>query len=155
MSVDAPLTISIDRSGMDGAPAPLVFSATLDGTALGIFEFQRPGLQMAVTYAPDSASRHGSVKRAAKYQQAILGWDWAADLAADETTVQAAYAEVAAAIAQFAYTVTTQVSDAPAEVWSADPGTLVPSSRSYLDLANPDQAMFSVSIPVYPIPGSV
>lgn len=151
---DPNVTIKVYRSGMEGSPDPLEFSGIDDSVALGIFGFQRPGLQMRITYAPDSNSRHGSTKRAAAYQQAILGWDWAADAAATETEVAAAYAEVAAAIAQFTYVVGTTVSDADEELWSADPGSMVPSPRTYEDLVDPGQVVYAVSIPVYPIPGS-
>jgi hypothetical protein len=152
---DPTLTISIDRSGMPGALEPLVFSGAVDATPLGIYDYQEPARQMRVTYAPDSADIHGSEATGAALQQAVLGWDWAADHATSETDVQAAYDEVAAAISQFSYLVTTQVSGAPARVWSADPGSLIPSPRDYSDLSDPTTHVYSVSLPVFPIPGSV
>lgn len=147
------LTISIDRSGMPGSPSPLVFSATLDGTALGIVGYQPPATDWRRDYAPDSADVHGSELIAAAYQQAILGWDWVDDNASTETQVQASRKEVEAALAQFSYPITTQVSGAPAEVWLAEPGTQTPSARTYEDLANRNP-VFAVSVPVYPIPSA-
>lgn len=146
--VDPTLTVSIDRTSL--SLAPLVFSGSLDGTALGIVGYQPPSLQMRVAYAPDSVNVHGSEPVGASYQQAILGVDWVRDGAATETQVQASFAEVAAAVGQFSYTVTTQVSGAPAQVWSADPGSLSASGRTFGDLANVNP-VFALSIPVYPI----
>jgi len=148
---DPTLTISIDRTGLSlGA---LAFSGALDGTTLGIVGYQPPALQSRVTYAPDSINIHGSEAIAASWQQAILGFDWVRDGDSTETEVQASYAEVAAAIAQFSYVVTTQVSGAPAQLWRADPGSIVPAARTYSDLTyrNP---VYAVTLPVYPIPGT-
>lgn len=73
--------------------------------------------------------------------------------AANETSAQSSYATVAAAIGQHSFTVTTQVSGAPAQVWSADRGSIQlagSGGRTYIDLmnANPE---YAVTIPVYPI----
>lgn len=145
---DPTLTITIDRTSL--SLSPLVLSGTVDGNALGVVSYQPPALQWRRGYMPDSADNHGSEVVSAAYQQAILGFDWVRDNDSTETQVQASRVEVAAALAQFSYTVTTQVSGAPAEVWSADPGDQVPSARTYSDLVyrNP---VYAVSIPVYPI----
>lgn len=145
--IDPTLTISIDRTSL--SLAPLVFSAKIDGTALGIAGYQPPARQARLTYAPDSMNVHGSEAIAASWQQAILGFDWFRE-STTETQLQAAFAEVVAAVEQFSYTVTTQVSGAPAQVWAADMGSCAPSARSFADLANVS-AVFAVSIPVYPI----
>lgn len=150
---DPTLTISVSRSVAAGGPTSLVFSGTIDANALGIVGYQPPSRLWRRTYMPDSADTHGSEPIGAAYQQAILGWDWVRDGDATETQVQASRDEVAAALAQFSYTVTTQVSGAPAEVWSAEPGDQVPSARSYEDLAHRNP-VFAVTIPVYPIAGS-
>lgn len=147
---DVPVTISVSRSVAAGGPTPLVFSATVDANPLGILSYQPPSLLWRRGYMPDSSDVHGSELLSAAYQQAILGWDWVRDDDATETQVQASRDEVAAALAQVSYTVTTQVNGAPAEVWSAEPGDQVPSARSYEDLANRNP-VFAVSIPVYPI----
>lgn len=151
---DPTLTVTIDRSGMPGSLSPLVFSGVRDSTVLGIVGYQPPATQWRIGYAPDAADVHGSEPVSAAYQQAILGFDWLRALGSTETQVQASRKEVEAALAQFSYTVTTQVSGAPAEVWAADPGSQVPSARTYVDLAN-RSPVFAVTIPVYPIPGSV
>lgn len=148
---DPTLTISIDRAGL--SLAPLVFSGALDGTTLGIVGYQPPALQSRITYAPDSMDVHGSEAIAAAWQQAVLGFDWVRDDDATETQVQASYGEVAAAVGQFSYLVTTQVSGAPAQVWRADMGSVSPSARTYMDLVN-HNPVFAVTIPVYPIPGA-
>lgn len=146
---DPTLTISVSRTSL--SLSPLVFSASLDGTALGIVGYQPPGRLARVTYAPDSVDVDGSEPIAASWQQAILGWDWISDLAASETVMQASYATVCAAIGQFSYTVTTQVSGAPAEVWKADRGSINRSPRTYIDLSHPTAVMHAITIPVYPV----
>ena len=150
---DPTLTISVSRTIAAGGPDPLLFSASLDGTPLGILNYQQPASQQRVAYAPDSINVHGSEAIGSSLQQALLPFDWVRDDDATETQVQASRKEVEAALAQFSYTVTTQVSGAPAEVWRADPGSQVPSPRTYEDLANRNP-VYAVTIPVYPIPGS-
>jgi hypothetical protein len=149
--VDPTLTISIDRSGMTGSLGPLEFSGKLDGTSLGIVNYQAPARQSRTAYAPDSINIHGSEAIGAAWQQAILSFEWVCDTASSETDVQAAYDEVVAALEQFSYPVTTQVSGAPAQSWAADMGSCAPSGRTYADLANTNP-VYAVTIPVYPIP---
>lgn len=151
---DPSITITVSRLLVPGTPDPLVFSADLGGTELGIVGYQPPAMQGRVAYAPDSPHVHGSAAIGGAWDQAVLGWDWIADLAASETDVQAAYDEVAAAIGQFTYTVTTQVGGAPARLWKADMGAVVPSSRSYEDLLGPETLVFANTVPVYPLPGA-
>jgi hypothetical protein len=145
---DPTLTISIDRTSL--SLSPLAFSGANDGTTLGVVSYQPPALQWRVTYMPDSIDSHGSEAVGAAYQQALLSFDWVRDGGATETQVKASFDEVVAALGQFSYTVTTQVSGAPAQVWAADPGALAPSPRTYADLAN-RTPVFTVTIPVYPI----
>lgn len=151
---DPTLTISIDRASLPGSLSPLVLSATIDSNPLGIVNYQAPARQARVSYAPDSRDVHGSESDGASWQQALLSFDWMCDTADDETDLQAAYEEVVAAVGQFKYPVTTQVSGAPAQVWSADMGSVTPPQRTFVDLAHPDALVVAVSIPVYPIPGS-
>lgn len=149
---DSTLLITLSRLLVPGTPDPLVFSADLDGTLLGIVGYQAPARQGEVTYTTDSPRVTGSVAIASKWQQTVLGWDWVSDQAASESDVQAAFEEVAEALGQFTYTVTTQVAGAPAQAWKAYMGALVPSPRSYEDLAN-SNPVFAVTVPIYPIPG--
>jgi hypothetical protein len=148
---DPTLTITVDRTSL--SLSALVFSASLDANALGIVGYQPPALQQRIAYAPDSVNIHGSEAIAASYQQAVLGWDWIRD-GATEAQVQTSFDEVADALAQFSFTITTQVSGATAQVWSADPGSMTPAARSYVDLVNPGIQVFSASVPVYPIAGA-
>lgn len=150
---DVPVTISIGRSSMPGSPAPLVFSATYDGTALGIVSYQPPADVPRYTYAPSGGSANGAELVEVAWEQTNLGWDWIADEATTGADVQAAYLEVRAALEQFSFPVTTQVDGAPAQVWAADRGGMNPSPRTYEDLANRNP-VYSVTIPVYPTPGS-
>ena len=144
-------TITVSRTSL--SLSPLIFSGTLDANVLGVVGYQPPALQWRLGYMPDSADVHGSEPVSAAYQQSILGWDWVRDGATTETQLQASRVEVAAALAQFSYTITTQISGAPAEAWQAESGNQVPSARTYVDLAHLSQ-VFAVTVPVYPIPGS-
>lgn len=146
------LTISIDRTGL--SLSALEFSGADDATDLGIVGYQPPSRQSRVTYAPDSINIAGSEAIGGTWQQAILGFDWVPDRAASESDVQTAFAEVVAAVGQFSFTVTTQVSGAPAQVWAANMGSATHPARTYVDLSGVVRPVFSVSIPVYPIPGS-
>lgn len=150
---DPSLTITISRDLVDGAPDPLVFSGVVDSNIFGVTGYQAPAYQQRVTYTPDSQDRHGSVALGSVLQQALLSFNWMRDAAASEAEVQAARDDVRAALAQIAYTVTTQISGAAAEVWAADPGSLTPPARSFQNLADPGVCEFVVSIPVYPIAG--
>lgn len=144
------LTITISQSGDD-----LVLSGSVDSNELGVTRYSPPALQQRLVYMPDSASVHGSEATSAAWQQALLSFDWVPDRAADEGDVAASYADVVAAIGQFEFTVTTQVSDAAAEVWSANAGSIVLAggSRDYADLAHKNP-VYTVTIPVYPLPGA-
>lgn len=144
------LTISIDRTSL--SLSALVLSGAVDANDYGITSYSPPGLQQRRKQMPDADSVHGSEITGTAYQQAILGFSWVPDQATDETDVQAAYLEVAAAIGQFEFTVTTQVGGAPAQVWSANAGDidLAGGSRTYTDLEH-SNPVYSVTIPVYPI----
>ena len=146
---DPTLTISIARTSL--SLPPLLFSATHDGTALGVVEYQPPAMQARIEYAPDVPSVHGSAATSWAWQESILGWSGVLDDAAGEAAVQASYTEVLAAITQWSYAVTTQVNGAPAQVWSCRPGSQIPDARTYADLAN-SNPVYAVTIPVYPIP---
>lgn len=105
---------------------------------------------------PDSDNITGSELTSVADQATILGFDWFPVGAANETAVQAAYAEVAAAIGQFRFTVTTQVGGATAQVWTADAGDIQlggSDGRTYVDL-NHLCPVYAVTIPVQPIPGA-
>lgn len=141
------LTITISQSGDD-----LVLSGSLDENELGITRYAPPALQQRQSFMPTSADIHGDEAVSQSWQQSLLSFDWVPDTADDETDVAAAYAAVVAAISQFAFTVTTKVSDAAAEVWSANGGSIVlaGTSRDYPDLAHYNP-VYTVTIPVYPI----
>lgn len=147
--------ITIDRTSL--TLDPLVLSADADGTPLGVTGFAPPGKVARITYAPDHPDMDGSVALSATWQQALLGFNVVTDQAPDEATVAAQIAELTAALSQFSYLVTTQVGNAPAEVWSAQRGSIALASsdgRAFMDLRD-HNPVYSVTIPVYPIPGSV
>lgn len=148
------LTITIDRTSL--SLADLVLSGTDDVNDYGITSYSPPALQARLRQLPDSDFIHGSEFTGGVWQQAILGFSWVPDHADDETDVQTAYAVVAAAIGQFEFEVTTQVGGAPAQVWQANKGSiqLAGGSRTYADVEH-SNPVYSVTIPVYPIPGAL
>lgn len=151
---DVPILITISRTTEAGGPDPLILSGTIDSHELGIIGFTRPGLNARNTYAPDSRYFDGSEETATAWEQSLLSFAWVADQAANETEGQGSYWEVAAAIAQRRFDVTTKVDDAPSEVWRAKRGSMTPDPRSYSDLVDNNPA-YSVTIPVHPIPSGV
>lgn len=153
--VDPTLTVSISRTVAAGGPTPLLFSARLDGTTLGIVEFAPPGRVRRHSYAGDSAYTHGAELVASALQQAVLGLSWMRVGATTEAQIQTSYDEVAAALDQQTYTVTVTVNGAAARVWSADPGSMELAANR-LDRVSMQHLVpvYAVSIPVYPIPGA-
>lgn len=152
--IDPTLTITIDRAAL--SLSPLVFSGSLDGTALGVVEYAPPAEQVRVLYMPDSDHVHGSEPLGGSLQQSVLPFSWMRVGAAEESEIQAAFAEVGAAIRQAVeYTVTTQVSGAPAQAWRATFGSqqLDATRRSRFSM-KALVPVYAVSIPVYPIPGA-
>jgi len=145
--------ITISRTAL--SLSDLVLSGTLaDANGFGIVRYFPPGRQSRVLYAPDSADVHGSEAVAWSLQQAMLGFDWMPVGAASETAVQTARNAMEAAISQFSFQVTTQVSGAPAEAWKADPGSMTlggSDGRTYVDMKY-RVPVYAVTIPVYPIP---
>ena len=147
------VSISIDRTSL--SLAPLTFSGTRVGATKGIVRYIEPALIERPTYMPDSDSVDGSEATSSAWALAILGFDWFPIGAANETAVQAARNEVRAALAQFGFTITTQISGAPAEVWTAAArGSMAlggSDGRTYVDLTFL-QPVYSVTIPVHPVP---
>lgn len=153
---DPSLTIAIDRTGMAGAPAPLVLvskaSDVASNSVLGVSGYREPAKQMRRRTAPPSDFLHGDVVLGMVYQQATLPFQVTAKPGSTETQVKAALAELEAAIARLQFEVTVTVGDAPAQTWTCDAGEAMPTSdRSYADLRSV-RPSWSVSIPCYPIP---
>lgn len=148
---DPTLLITIDRTSL--SLSPLVLSGSEDGNDLGVTSYQAPALQARIGYAPDSANIDGSEAISAAWQQSLMSFNYVADRAADETESRASYAEVVAALAQFEYLVTTVENGAPAQIWTANRGSIAPPQRSYGDMVS-GQPVYAITIPVYPIPGA-
>lgn len=155
MILNPTLAISLDRSSMAGSPTPLLFSAAMDATPLGIVSYQPPAHLNNVTYAPPSMNVAGSEAIGVSLQQAALNFDWMMDGATTESEIATAYADVIAALNQFGFPLTVTISDAPGQVWACDSGSASPPARTYVDLANPNAWVCAVTIPVYPIPSTV
>lgn len=144
------LTIAISRGSL--SLPDLVMSASEDGSTLGIVGYQEPAMQARVEYAT-SRNLHGSVPLRATWQQSILGIDLAPD-AATEAELRAVLRELRDAVGQFTYTATVTINGAAPDVWICDMGSVtLPAGRELPDLIGHDP-LISVTIPVYPIPGS-
>lgn len=143
------LTVTIDRTSL--SLSPLVMSGTDDSNDLGVVNYTPPAKQQRLGQMPDSDSVHGTEYTSMAYQQARMNFDIVTDKATDEAGVQTYQREVEAALGQFEFTVTTQVGNADAEVWSANAGDLIPPARTYVDLVN-HNPVYGVSIPVFPVP---
>lgn len=153
MAVSPSLTISINRSGMAGAPAPLVFSGLLDSNQLGITEYEEPAMLPIVSYATPHDGRHGDPDPLSwRYAQTFLAWKFVTDLATTEQASRNLIADVRAAIAQaLEFSVTVTVSGATAEVWTCNPGSLTPAgARARIDMTDP-RPEWAVSLPAYPV----
>ena len=144
----ANISISISRP----AGGPLVLSADESAT-LGVARYVRPGKQPRHGYAPGSADMHGLVLLSATYQQAFLSFDVLVDRETTSAGVRAAVSEIEEAVGQFSFTATVTEGDAPAEVWACDMGSVIEGERTHEELRDKD-AICSVTIPVYPIPGA-
>lgn len=142
------LTITISQAGDD-----LVLSGTPGVGDYGIIEYTEPASMAQSVYGADSPYTHGSEALAGRWVQAVLSFDWCPDTAEDEADVATTKAAVAAAIGQFKFTVITQVSDAAAEAWSADMGSIIPSPRTFTNLTH-HNPVYRVTIPVHPVPGA-
>lgn len=152
------LTISIDRTGMVGSPAPLVLVSDradpASNIALGCSGFREPAKRMRRRIAPPSDFLHGDVVLGFAYDQADLSFEVMA-FNATETEAKAALAELEAAIARLQFELTVTVGDSPSLVYVCDAGEAIPvRDRSYVDLKYV-HPKWSVSIPCYPIPTEV
>lgn len=147
------LTVSIDRTGMAGSPAPLILLGHVGSanTVLGATAYREPARQKRVRYAPPSDFAHGDVALGWNWQQSILSFTVRA-FNANETQLKAAIDELEAAVSRMRYEVTVTVGDAPALVWTCDPGQVIPvRDRTYTDLRLAT-APWSVELPCHPVP---
>lgn len=146
------LIITTDRSGMPGSLSPLVLHGSADGSGRRIVAYSPPALQSRITWMPDSIDVEGSEAIATTWQQSMLGFSVKIE-ATTETLVQSTYAEMVAAWSQFSFTITTQLSGAPAQVWSANRGSIQladSTGRTFADVHNLNP-VYAITIPVYPI----
>lgn len=145
------LLITISRSTDAGGPSPLILSGTLDENDIGITNFTEPSLRARITYGPDSRYFDGSEETAVAWEQDQVAFGWTPSRPSTEAAVQVSYLELAAALAQRRFDVTTQISDAPALVWRAKRGSMIPRPRELVDLLF-KTPVYDVTIPVFPIP---
>lgn len=144
----ASVTVTISRTSL--SLPDLVMTATPGDSGLGVSAFQAPGRVARITYMPDSVDIHGSEPIASSWQEGLISFNVVTDDVASETEAQTALAALVAALGQFSYAVTTQVSGAPAQAWAARMGSFSQPSRSLTDL---ETSLYecAVTIPVYPI----
>jgi hypothetical protein len=108
-------------------------------------------MQARVAYAPESDWAHGSVPLSWSWQQTMLNFEVAAIDASSESAARSAHADLLEAVTQWAFLVTTTVSDSPAETWTCHPGSVTPGGpRSYVDLRHFIN-VWVVTVPCYPV----
>lgn len=143
-------TISIDRTGMAGSPAPLTFSGTPGVGKRGVEGFQEPRLQVR-RRTVEADDIHGDLTQAWKYQQAILGFNVVLDDSDDEDEVTDLLDEIRAAITRFSYAVTVEKNGGTGEVWSCTVGEANHSGpRTYANLQD-HNPVIEVSLPCHPV----
>lgn len=144
------LSISLDQTGLS-LPA-YVLHGSADGSGWRIESFNPPALQARLTTMPDSPYVDGSEAIGAAWQQAMLAFT-VKSTAADETELQSNYLELAAALAQFSFSVETKIAAAPTQTWLANRGSiqLATEGRTPANVHNLNP-VYAVTIPVYPTP---
>lgn len=144
-----PFTISIDRSGLAGSPAPIVMSGLrgehdwylLDG-------FRLPGKIRNNRYADESPFLNGALLVTSTLVQAYLNFDICLTVA-DAATRATAVAALEEALGQFTYDVTVDW-DGEETVWTCDPADIAPSPLNIVAVRDHAPVM-SISIPCYPV----
>jgi hypothetical protein len=145
------LTISVDRSGMDGSPAALAFSGRLDGTARGVTSYDEPAMIPRNRYATSSDYEDGDEIRGTTWQQSVLGWSFITPGVASEQEHRTLVAEVREAVSQLRFDVTVAVDGADAETWRCNRGTLTAvAGRTLVDVAH-HTAEWSIVLPCNPV----
>jgi hypothetical protein len=145
-------SVTIDCSSIS-APN-VVISDDPTGTYVLLFEgLGRPAITWRLTSAPDSVNVHGTEYVAAVKEQTSLPLKvmvQAASSAALDTAVTA----LEDALSQFTYPTTVAV-DGVSKVWSCAPAAYSPTS-GLVDASMVAQHfdVYTITIPVYPIPGS-
>lgn len=146
------VSVSIDRTSLE--LDPLVIGGTGSDTfTLTESGLGRPGVTPRATTAGDSPWVHGSVTVAAVREQSALPLEVLVQADSD-ALLEAAIAELDAALWQFAYTVTVTVGGV-GQVWAADPAawSTAGDARRWAYAARFIEVL-TVTIPVHPIPGS-
>lgn len=150
MSDPTSLTISINRTGMSGSPAPFVCAGNDTTRDLSVTSYREPALAPRITYAPVGDS-HGDVPLGWSYQETILAFNVFDEGSTTEDQMRVKIALLAAALARLSYEVTVTVNGAHAETWTCRPGTVTAADdRTSTDLRN-HRPVWSVAIPAYPV----
>ena len=146
--IDPSLTISIDRTALSLSPLVLVAE---NATDLGLTDYAEPALLPRVSYAPTSDFQHGDVPLGWGWQQTLLNFSFLT-IADTEAESRALVDAVRNAITQgLEYEVTVTASDAAAEVWTCNPGSLTPAGARTLVNMRHVRPVWSVSLPCYPV----
>jgi hypothetical protein len=143
------VSVSVDRSAL--SLTALVFNA--DGPTYRITEqgLGRPGITWRRTAAPDSVNVHGTEYVAASKEQSSLPLEVGV-YAGTTADLDAACVALEDALSQFAYDVTV-TEDGVVKVWSAGPADMASGLVDSGEVASHIRT-YTITIPVYPIPGS-
>jgi hypothetical protein len=117
---------------------------------LSVTGYREPAMQARINYAP-TGDAHGDVPLSWSYQETVLSFNVFDELSTTEAGARAKIAALVAALGRLSYTVTITVDGATAEVWTCRPGSVVPvDDRTTFDLQS-HRAVWTVTIPAYPI----
>lgn len=133
------------------ADGDLVFSGVEDGNPLGLLAMTEPGRIARLVYADDSPHVHGSLAIAGSWQQAVISAQVNLK-GATQADLNAKKARMFAALERFRYPV-IQSANGVTSSWICDMGSASPDEMNVNDLED-FEAVFSLSIPCYPIPGA-
>lgn len=146
----ATASLTIDRTGMSGSPADLVFSGS-NGTAWGLIDLSEPIMLPVTEYASRARFLDGGVATASTYDLTAI----AAVVELKQSTAAAlasAYAELVAALRRIRYEVTITKNSQSLTYQAQGRGGLAPAKNlDHLDLSRTTQ-LYNLTIPVHPVP---
>lgn len=145
-------TVTLDCSSIPASD--VVLNSATSATYVLLQEgLSRPAITWRLTPAPDSADVHGTEYVAAAKEQTTLPLKVMIQ-AASSAALDAAISDLEDALSQFTYTATVVV-DGVTKVWSCAPAAYSPTSGLIdSNFVDGHFDVYTITIPVYPIPGS-
>lgn len=145
------VTVSIDRTGMTGAPPPLVLSGNDDATTWGVADLRLPGRIRRNIYAPSADNINGEELYATSLQQGLISMEAFPSGVSSEAALEALVQELTAAIDRASFVVDVTFGNASPKSFDCHFGSiaLAAGGRTLGDLLHTDP-VYVVTIPCYP-----